>query len=372
MIDPETFNDLQREIQHGVDLERGLLEELLEDMKRLKSGVRRIQPRSATAISLVGTDGGNNKVQFDPFFFQIVRVVDSSENEYCLEVITPNANYQMLEERHIQDGAGVTQLGRLAVALGLERFQDLSPVFKAKLEVRSPSWVQVYREMTEWAVLFDLVETKNFATDTVIVCDGFLRSKMFSGGLFGVFTKKLEDSIQNQYEKNRRRIYVVGIAKHSKFLQRYRLAMAVEGVLRNAFPAYLDVPEDLELKVYKWSEYVTGGSTEESFVAGKMHLVKFGASPYSPVWAVDLLKSQVDEAPQIFGYVLADAVDGFPIPYYPQCLQKAHESAALVDFDMDILQDQISGAIRKQLGAKAPVVDELSLQLVDPAGVRYS
>ena len=247
----------------------------------------------------------------------------------------------------------------------------MSPVFKADIEKRSASWVQVYRHIMEWAVLYELITNVYLATDTVIVHDGFLRSKMFSNGLFGTLERLVNEAIRAQYEKNRRNIYLAGIAKHSKFLQKYRLAMAVEGVLRNAFPAYLVVPQKLEEQVYKWNEYATGGAEHESYVMGKMHLVKFGPSAYSPVWAIDILNSQLDQAQTILGYLLEDAKDGFPIPHYPQCLQRAHERAALVDFDLDILQGQVSSAVRKHLGPRGTIVDELALQDTDPSAQRY-
>lgn len=371
MIEPSILQLLGDAISSGIDVEKGRLDALLDDVRELKPKVKKIQPRSATAISLVGSDGGNNKIEFDPFLFQIVRVVDSSENEYCMEVVTPSMEFQTLEQRHIQDGAGKTSLGKLAMSLGLKTIEDLSPVFKADAEQRSTSWVQVYRHIMEWAVLFEFITSKDFATDTVIVHDGFLRSKMFSNGLFGTLKRLIDQAITAQYKKNRRNIYLVGIAKHSKFLLKYRLAMAVEGVLRNAFPAYLKVPQKLEKQVYKWSEYATGGAERESYVMGEMHLVKFGPSAYSPVWAIDILKSQVDQAYMILGYLLADAKDGFPVPHYPQCLQRAHERAALVDFDLDILQDQVSSAVTKHLGARGSIVDELALQVSDPSGLRY-
>ena len=372
MIDPKTSADLQNAINSGVETERHLLEELLIDARSLKKDVKKIHPMSAAAVSLVGADGGNNKIAFDPFLFQIIRVVDSSENVYCLEVITPNINYNILNKRHICDGKGVSPLGRMCLSLGVAQIQELSPMLKSDIYKRSVSWIQVYRELTEWAVLYDLLVTKDFGTDTVIIYDGFLRSKVFKGGLFGKLTQLIEKAIGQQYERSKRKLYLIGIAKHSKFIQRYRLAMATEGVLKNAFPAYVKVPENMEKQVYKWDEYATGGSAGESFVAGIMHLVKFGESPYAPIWAIDILQSQIDMAPSIMGYLLTDAADGFPIPSYPRCLQKAHEKAALVDFDMDILQDQISIAIRGLLGEKASIVDELALQVSDPAGIRYS
>ena len=56
----------------------------------------------------------------------------------------------------------------------------------------------------------------------------------------------------------------------------------------------------------------------------------------------------------------------------PQCLQRAHECAALVDFDLQVLEDQICQALRRRLGEKKWVVDELALQAADPAGARYA
>jgi hypothetical protein len=80
---------------------------------------------------------------------------------------------------------------------------------------------------------------------------------------------------------------------------------------------------------------------------------------------------QAAEAQAILGYLLADAVDGFPVTLYPRCLQKAHENAALVDFDFDILQDEIFAGVRDVLGESATVLDAFRLQDADPAQGRY-
>jgi hypothetical protein len=54
------------------------------------------------------------------------------------------------------------------------------------------------------------------------------------------------------------------------------------------------------------------------------------------------------------------------------CLQKAHENAALVDFDFDILQDQIFEGVRTSLGVEASTLDVFRLQDTDVAQRRYS
>lgn len=261
-------------------------------------------------------------------------------------------------------------------ALGTRSLFDLSMISR-RGGAPQPSWVQVYRELMEWAILLDLVRNRQFGTDVVIIQDGFLRTKVFAGSLFKRYREVLARAIAEQYTRYRRRIFVVGIAKHSKVLQTYRLAMSLEGVLRNSYASYVEVPRALEERVYEYSEYARGddvaaaGGEINKFVAGKMFFVKFGASPYDPVWPVDILESQVDHASAILGYLLGDALDGFPIPFYPQSLQRAHEHAALVGFDMDILQDEVVAALRDLVPDQKVLIDEARFQVADVAERRY-
>jgi hypothetical protein len=102
-----------------------------------------------------------------------------------------------------------------------------------------------------------------------------------------------------------------------------------------------------------------------------MFFVKFGSRPHDPIWPIDIFIPQAKDAPVVLGFMLADAIDGFPIPFYPQCLQKAHENAALVDFDMTILQDQVVRSVRSILGEHGDRLDELTLQSSDPSSARY-
>ncbi|MCI0700922.1 MAG: hypothetical protein L0241_07555, partial [Planctomycetia bacterium] len=142
-------------------------------------------------------------------------------------------------------------------------------------------------------------------------------------------------------------------------------------------PAFVEVPRSVEEKAYVWSEFARGDDRESEgreinkFVGGKMFLVKFGSHPRDPVWPVDIFTAQKDDAQVILGSMLADAINGFPVPHYPRCLQKAHENAALVDFDFDILQDYIYEGIRRTLGDQSRTLDVFQLQDSDPAQKRY-
>jgi hypothetical protein len=241
----------------------------------------------------------------------------------------------------------------------------------------SPSWVQVYRELVEWAILYSLVSENDFGTDTLIVFDGLLRSKVFAGDNFNRLMKGIEDNINKHAREKKRKIYLVGFAKHSKVLARYRLAMALEGILNSDFPCFLEVPRRLEENVYRWSEYARGDDREieggeiNKFVAGKMFFAKFGTGTRDPIWPVDIFQTQSGLAQAILGFLLSDAISGFPVPFYPLCLQRAHENAALVDFDFDILQDGILSSIREALGEDAPELDVYRMQDQDPSSLRY-
>jgi len=362
-----------------MEADRGLLDLLREEIRPLRDATRRIQPRSVTSLSVVATDGGNNRLMFDPFLVQIVRVVDSSNNEYCLELVTPTTSVPQLARRQFnEEGLPVTALGRMMKTLGVDSLPALSHMIRVHETGKpvSPTWVQVYRELVEWAILLSIISTKEFGTDTLIVFDGLLRSKVFAGELFKKYREALTAAIGSQRSKGRR-LYVVGLAKHSQVLSRYRLAMALENVLTTEYPAYVEIPREVEEKAYVWSEYARGDDTEitqgevNKFVGGKMFFVKFGSRRHDPVWPVDVFTPQAGEAQTIIGSLLADAINGFPVAHYPRSLQRAHENAALVDFDFDILQDHVFDALRRLLGNQAQSLDEFMLQDPDPASARY-
>jgi hypothetical protein len=382
MIDPASQAQLREVIADCIISDHGVLDALREEIRPLKSTTHRIQPRSTTSISLVGTDGGNNQLQFDPFLIQLIRVVDSSNNEYCLEAVSPTTPIHKLNERQFfEDGTAKTALGEMMTFLGVNSLSALSHMIRPTDTGKpvSPSWVQVYRELVEWAILFAILK-KDFATDTLIVCDGLLRSKVFAKDLFWRLLQGIKERIEEQWTKSRRRMYIAGVAKHSKVLSRYRLAMALDGVLQTDYPAYVEVPRDVEERAYVWSEFARGddragegreGGEINKFVGGKMFLVKFGSHSRDPVWPIDIFEPQTWESQLILGSMLADAINGFPVPHYPRCLQKAHENAALVDFDFDILQDFIYEGVRTSLGSEAETLDVFQLQDADPSQRRY-
>lgn len=351
MFDPDELPDIRSRIQDQTRLDAALLEEVLKDVERIRPGVRTIQPRETTSVSLVASDGGNNKLEFNPFYIQVVRVVDSYGQPLFLDVISPTTDTTELGERHLADPN--SPLGKLMRDLGVAKLAELSPMLPAR--PRSPSWTLVYREICEWATLYDLIRYQRFANDTLIVKDGFLRCKVFSGDLFVQMYRLMMESIERTARERRRHLFLAGIAKRSEVLQQYALAIALADILPSGSPCYAPVPIELQEKVYVWDEYIrrpyeeTGNGEPPKFNIGEMFLVRFGTRSGDPIWTVDLLADQRQRAQEIFGCLLADAIVGFPIPFYPVCLQQADHFAQVVDFDLDILQDTLVDAVREQV-----------------------
>jgi len=377
MFNDEELPQLRESVRECARGDQRLLQELRTEAVSLKHSVRPIHSRTTTAVSLVASDGGNNSLQFDPFFVHLVRVVDSYGKQLCLDAISPSTDTDRLSERQFEsNGTPRTALGRLMSALDIRSrlLSDLSTMIPKGELVRkhpdkvSPSWVMVYRDLVEWAVLFDTIMEGKFGTDTLLVRDGLLRSKIFVRDLFVKMCNMVTDRIGEIARKDKRTIFLVGLAKHSKVLQRYQLAMALEDVFPGGSPRFVRIPRELEAKAYVWPEWARGEETGEGgelpkFVAGVLYLVRFGSLKNDPVWSVDILNSQIEQDQEIFGYLLADAINGFPIPYYPRCLQRAHEYATISGFDQDILQDEVYNAVRDILPeSNKYIVDTIRLQ----------
>jgi hypothetical protein len=379
MLEDDVRGAITTLISERLVVEQGRLNHLRDDVRPLKSLVRTMQPRGTTSIAFVGADGGNNQLKFDPFYVQLIRVVDSSNNSYVLDVITPQTDTEALSKKHFNDPD--SKLGLLMRSLNVNSLWDLSHFIpRPDATERPASWVLSYRELTEWATLYYLIAHKDYGSDTLIVFDGLLRSKSFRGSLFIEMMKKISEKIEHHRKSSKRNIWLVGFSKHSQVLERYRLAMNLERIFEISEPCWCEISRDLEHQVYQFPEYARGmierssldkGEEIAKFVAGKMFLARFGPHLHDPIWPIDIFEPQKDKAAMIMSYLLADAIEGFPIPYYPLCLQKAHENAAIVDFDLNILQDCVVEGIRALLGPEKVILDDYRFQDQDIAQRRY-
>ena len=89
MIDPQSQVQLRQEVTERMVADRALLDKLRLEVARLRPQVRRIRERNTTSISLVATDGGNNRLFLDPF---LVRS-DLPPGRFQQQRIRPGSGY---------------------------------------------------------------------------------------------------------------------------------------------------------------------------------------------------------------------------------------------------------------------------------------
>ncbi len=362
---PEQLPELRRRIRAQAARDSWVLSGLVGQARELAPNVRPIRPRTATAVALTAADGGNNAVAFNPFSLQIVRVVDSQGKELFLDVVSPATDIGELSRKHLAER---TALGRLMAEMGVTELRELSPV----LAGRSPRWVEVYRDLCEWATLYDLVCHHDFAADTLVVRDGLLRATIFSSGTLVRLGRLMRAAIERQARRNRRRVWLAGLAKKTKVLDRYRLAMSLAGVFDHAAPCFVPVPARMQDGVYRSQEYLRDPDDAASGNIGQMYFVCFGPHAGDPIWTADLLAWQAADAQAIFGHLQADAAAGFPVPFYPFSLQQADAHSRVADLDVEIIEDSLVEAVRDLVGEdKAHIVDALRLT-TDVAARRYA
>lgn len=378
MFDPEQLPEVKQRIREATEASTHLFDSVEEDIAALRGQAVTIQPRSTNTISLVASDAGNNKIEFNPLLLQMVRVVDSKGKQLFFDVISSESDTRELSlKQFAPDGSPASPLGRLMADLNVRWLWELSPMIPQ--QPATPGWTIVFRDLCEWAAIYEQCCYKDWGQDTLLLHDGLLRTKIFAGDLFVQMYGKIKESIDRAKRVDRRDLYLVGIAKHSEVLARYRLAMALSNIIPGGASQYVPIPMAMQEKVYKWAEYLrlptdTANDVEQpKYNMGEMYFVRFGPRTGDPVWTVDLLAGQTSQAQKIFGSLLSDAVVGFPVPYYPDCLQKADAHAQMVDFDLAILEDEMVGALRDHLGPlKRPIFDAQQLVANDPAARRYS
>jgi len=359
--------EIRKRIYEAYQKENPILDKFRKYARDLANRVKPVRPYSVNAVSFVSSDGGDNRLFFNPAVIELVRVVDSRGNQCAIDAIASNIKTSDLNERVKADSPlMVRPLKRLCDDLNISELEQLSYLLSGLEEGKSTGAIRCYRDIVEWAVLYDLIVNYEWGNDTVIVRDGLLRTKSFKREIFPKIDAKIREGIEKHKRKNVN-ISIVGVAKQSAVLSRLAVALELEGVFHKPFPCYAEVPREIEMECYNYDRtwldtYETiqeynekareEGSSEKPYLyqsMGQMFLVKFGDRPYDPVWPVDIAAFQVHEADRIIGQLTVDAQNGFPIPDYPMCIQKAHDYAKIGGIEVTILQDFLFEGITQNL-----------------------
>ncbi len=343
----ENFEEIRKRVMSAYETEEPVIEKFREYARRLKNGITMIRPYSVNAVSFVSSDGGDNRLYFNPGVIELVRVVDSRGNQCALDAIAGNAESKSLNERG-KDGNPlmVQPLKKLCNDLGIE-VTGLSYLLGGLGKPgKSTGAIRTYRDIVEWAVLYELLY-KEWGSDTIIVREGLLRTKSFRRDIFPRIDQAIREACANHKKKNVN-VSMVGVAKQSAVLSRLAVALELEETLHKPYPCYVAVPKDIEEECYNfdrtWLDTLETGEPNEDGEhlyqsMGRLYLVKFGDRPFDPVWPVDIAEWEINDVPRIMGQLLNDAQPGFPIPDFPQCVQKAHDFAKVGGIEIAVLQD---------------------------------
>lgn len=344
------LDELRAKVAAAYRTDDPVLQKFRAYARRLRDQVKPLRTYSVNAVSFVSSDGGDNRLVFNPAIVELVRVVDSRGNQCALDAVASTASLQELEQRAKADsGNTVVPLQRLCGDLGKSLHQMSYLIRSLGNPGKSTGAMRCYRDIVEWAVLYDLVTNPSiqWGGDTILVRDGLLRTKSFTREVFPLIDAKLRAGVDAHGSRNVT-LSLVGVAKQSAVLSRLAVALELEGAFHKDFPCYVKVDEDIEADCYNFDRtwldtYETTDEDDDGRKLyqslGRMFLAKFGDRPLDPVWPVDIAEWQVAIADRVLGQLAIDAQQGFPIPDYPMCIQRAHDFAKLTGLEVEILQD---------------------------------
>lgn len=365
------LDTLRKKILAAYDSDDTILQKFREYARRLSGGIKPLRKYSVNAVSFVASDGGDNRLTFNPATIELIRVADSRGVECALDVIAGTSGPDELNRRGIAGNPeSLKSLVKLCSDLG-KKVSELSYLLGGLGQPgKSTGAMRCYRDIVEWAVLYDLIcdTSLQWGGDTILVREGLLRTKSFKRSLFPQIDRNIREGFVRHSAKGVQ-LSIVGVAKQSAVLSRLAVALELEGTFHKAYPCYVEVPNEVEADCYNYDltwldsyESLQAKEEEKADEAGspespqrlyqsmgKMFLVKFGDRALDPVWPVDIASWQTGDAERILGQLTLDAQQGFPIPDFPMCIQKAHTFASLTGLEVRILQDALIQGISSKL-----------------------
>ncbi len=199
----DNFSEIKKRVFDASKNEDPILQKFRDYARRIKNDVKPIRPYSVNAVSFVSSDGGDNRLYFNPAVIELVRVVDSRGNQCALDAIAGNSKASDFNERANQASPLLVEpLRKLCQDLGMNVL-DLSYLLKGIEEPgKSTGAVRVYRDIVECAVLYDLMKYKEWGSDTIIVREGMLRTKSFKLTVFPKIDQLIREASEYHKKKN--------------------------------------------------------------------------------------------------------------------------------------------------------------------------
>jgi len=91
-----SYGDMKEKMVSAVEKEARQIEELRREVRNL--AVRKLGYRPCKTIAPLATDGGENRLTFEPLNLEIIRVVDSEGQELVQEIIAISEDDSVFRE----------------------------------------------------------------------------------------------------------------------------------------------------------------------------------------------------------------------------------------------------------------------------------
>jgi len=330
ILDEEDQKRLQAHIDEATKQELEELNSLREKIRQMK--VVRMGSRHHYAIAPVATDGGENRLSFEPINIEIIRVADSEGNKRIETVVPLTSEVEVYKNMFEEIPVLQRFLSRLDVEykdlsylLPSDTSSDISPREKA---ISSREYLRHLREIMEWAVLLDIAWTE---TKPLVLRDGLLRTKSLKPNTVEIMRKSFHESYRE------RESLLIGVAKRSKVLSYVALSLALEGTFRKKFACFAEVPQEIEENAYNWARTWQKGDQ----VFGTLHLVKLIDDPRGIVLPIDIPVWLLDRRKEVLEYLSETARRSWPVVGYPHPLVKAHEYAVIGGFEIEVISSML-------------------------------
>jgi hypothetical protein len=320
------MKEVREELRRALEVEQPLLDGLRTQVRAFR--IQEIGYRRCYAISPVATDGGENRLTFDPLNLEIIRVVDSDGHERFQKILPLSGGTEIF--RAVFDSTQPKHapvLARFLERLDIE-YAELSYFLDAaRTEGDLRAAVRPFRDIVEWAVLLDIAWNPG-QTTALVIRDGLLRTKALRPEVISKLAKSFEEAYRD------RGSLLVGVAKRSKVLNYLSLGLALEETFKKRYPCFCEVPREIEREAHpRWRSWL------EEATFGILHLAKLVEDPDGLVLPVDVPEWLMPRRKEILEYLAETAKSSFPTVGYPEPLIKAHEGAVLHGFEMSILED---------------------------------
>jgi hypothetical protein len=316
------------------------LQNQVKKLERLRKEVREltfipVEPAGYySSIAYKSFDGGMFRLYLEPLEIDLIDVADSNGN-VKLNFVAPVSEMKegINEKIDFSNIEKISEINKLLQILGVTRLADASEILK------DPGTLM---EIAEFACIFDKLTTVSKDEKTLIMKDGFLRTKKIKAELL----KVLKQIIQ----ANKKHVKLVGVTKTSKIVSLLSTALFLEKKIPSNKIGYIEIPLHLELETYDWSG--SGRINPErnqplNYAFGSLYIAKLSRLSNILVTVEIPNVYSKEDVTEIISYLAKDSMYSYPVLGYPQTIMRAHEAAVRIGLPASIVKDKIFERIRE-------------------------